>query len=322
MITRRIALAFAALAPLGARAQDSWPRQPIRILIPFAPGGVPDVAARLLAPGMQAALGQPIVIENRVGGTGTVAAEAVARAAPDGYTLLMTTGATQSIAPALFPSLRYDPVRDLAPVSFIARVPLVLVVPPTLPVSTVQELIALLKREPGRHNFASSGVGAAPHLAGELFRMQAGLEVTHVPYRGSTPALTDVMAGRVTYHMDALAPALPFIRDGRLKALGIGTRDRSPLAPELVPIAEQGLPDFEGYTWAALYATGGTPGPVIARLTASVKQAFADPAVSARFVALAYQGTPTGPQELAAIQAAETQKWGEVIRRAGIRPEA
>lgn len=318
---RRAALALAALAPLAARAQEAWPRQPLRILIPFAPGGVPDIAARLLAPGLQTPLGQPVLVENRPGGGGTVVAEAAARATPDGHTLLMTTASTQAIAPALFPAPRYDPERDLAPVAFIARVPHVLLVPPALGVTDAQGLVALLRREPGRHNFASSGTGAPPHLAGELFRLRAGIEVTHVPYRGSAPALTDLVAGRVSYLIDALPPALPFIQDGRLRALGVGTRQRARLAPDLATIAEQGLPAFESYTWAALYTTGGSPPAAVARMAAEVPRVATAPEVAARFAALGYEGPVTGPAELAAIQHAEARKWGEVIRRAGIRPE-
>lgn len=317
---RRTALGLAALAPFVARAQDAWPRQPVRILIPFAPGGVPDIAARLLAPGLQAELGRPVVVENRPGGTGTVAAEAVARAT-DGHTLLMTTSSTQAIAPSLFPSLRYDPVKDLAPVSFIARVPQVLVVPPSLGVNSVQELIALLRREPGKHAFASSGVGAPPHLAGELFRMQAELDVTHVPYRGSAPALTDLVAGRVAYLMDALPPALPFIRDGRVRALGVTTRERAEAAPEIPTIASQGLPEFESYTWAALYITADATAETVARLSAAVRRIARSPDVAARMRDLGYEIVASDPEQLAAIQREETRKWGEVIRRAGIRPE-
>jgi tripartite-type tricarboxylate transporter receptor subunit TctC len=325
-ITRRASLRLLALAPLGAagvaRAQEAWPRQPLRILIPFAPGGVPDIAARLLAPGLQAALGQPVIVENRPGGGGTVAAEVVARSAPDGYTLLMTTASTQAIAPSLFPSLRYDAERDLAPVSFIARVPHVLLVPPSLGVSTMQELIALLKREPGKHNYASSGVGAPPHLAGELFRMQADLDVAHVAYRGSTQALTDLVAGRVSYLIDALPPAAPFIRDGKLRALGVGTRERARLMPELPTIAEQGLPEFESYTWAALYATGGSPQAALARLSAEVQRAARMPEVAARMAELGYELVASDAPTLARIQRGETEKWGGVIRRAGIQPES
>jgi tripartite-type tricarboxylate transporter receptor subunit TctC len=323
-ITRRATLGLLALAaPLGAaRAQEAWPRQPLRILIPFAPGGVPDIAARLLAPGLQAALGQPVIVENRPGGGGTVAAEVVARSAPDGHTLLMTTASTQAIAPSLFPALRYDAERDLAPVSFIARVPHVLLVPPSLGVTTVQELVALLKREPGKHNYASSGVGAPPHLAGELFRMQAELDAAHVAYRGSTPALTDLVAGRVSYLIDALPPAAPFIREGKLRALGVGTKERARLMPELPTIAEQGLPEFESYTWAALYTTGGSPQPALARLSAEVQRAAKAPEVAARMAELGYELVASDAPTLARIQRGEAQKWGGVIRRAGIQPES
>lgn len=324
LVTRRAALlsvlpATAASPP--AKSQEAWPRQPVRVLIPFAPGGVPDIAARLLAPGLQSALGQPIIVENRPGGGGIVAAEAVARAAPDGYTLLMTTASTQAIAPALFPDLRYDPSRDLAPISFIARVPQVLMVPPSLGVTTVQELVALLRREPGRHAFGSSGVGAPPHLAAELFRLQAGAEVTHVPYRGSAPALADLVAGRLAFMIDALPPALPFIREGRLRALGVTTRGRAEAAPVIPPIAEQGMPDFESYTWAALYATGGTPQGVIERLSAETRRAARAPETAERMRGLGYEVVASDPAALASIQAADREKWGAVIRRAEIKAE-
>ena len=240
---------------------------------PFAPGGVTDITARLLAPGLQAVLGQNVVVENRTGAGGTVAAEAVTRAT-DGHTLLLTTGSTQSIAPALFPSLRYDPVRDMLPVSFIARVPHVLMVPPSLGVSDLAELLALLRREPGRHNFASTGAGSIPHLAGEMFRLQTGVEATHVPFRGSAPALTGLMSGRVSYLIDALPPAIGFINEGRLRAVGAGTWGRIPQKPEIATLAEQGLPRFESYTWAALCiaAAGATPAAV-ARLHAAAVRA-------------------------------------------------
>lgn len=317
-ITRRAA--FGAAFALPAAAQEG-PRGPVRILIPFAPGGVPDIAARLIAPGLGAALGQPVVVENWPGGGGTTAAEAAARAAPDGQTLFMTTASTQSIAPALFGTLRYDPVRDLAPVSFIARVPQVILVPPSLGVASVPELIALLRREPGRHAFGSSGVGAPPHLAAELFRLRAGVEATHVPYRGSAPALTDLVAGRIAFLVDALPPALPFVRDGRLRALGVTTRERAAAAPGIPTVIEGGLDGFETYTWAALYAPGGTPAATVARLSEEVRRAARAPDIAARMAELGYEVVASDPATLAAIQREETAKWGEVIRRAGIRPE-
>ena len=320
-LTRRSALAVAALAPFAARAQGAWPAGPIRILIPFAPGGVPDIVARLVAPHLHKGLGQPVLVENRPGAGGAIAAEAVARSTPDGYTLFMTTVSTQAIAPGLRPDLRYDPERDFAPISLIARVPLVLLVPPALGVRDVKGLLDLLRREPGRHAFASSGVGAPLHLAGELFRQLAGVDVTHVPYRGSSPALTDLVAGRVTFMFDALPPAVPFIADGRLIALGVGTLERARARPEIPTMQEAGIEGFEAYTWAALYAPGGTPAPIIARLHAEVAKATRQPEVTERMRELGYELVVSTPAELAAFQSRERAKWAEVVKRGNITAE-
>jgi tripartite-type tricarboxylate transporter receptor subunit TctC len=316
-----LSLAAGSLQAMPARAQADWPRQPLRILIGFPAGGVPDIASRLMQPGMQTLLGQPVLVENRPGASGTTAAEAVARAAPDGHTLFMTTGSTQSIAPALFPSLRYEPERDFAPVSLIARVPHVLLVPPSLGVSSLAELLALLRREPGRHNFASSGVGAIPHLAAEMFRMQSGVDIIHVPYRGSTPALNDLVAGRVSLLFDALPPAIGLVDSGQLRVIAAGTRSRIALKPDIPTLAESGMPEFESYTWAGLYATGGTPSPIVDRLNAAAVQVLREPLVSRRMAEIGYEVVGSGPRELAMLQAAEHEKWGTVIRRAGIKVE-
>jgi tripartite-type tricarboxylate transporter receptor subunit TctC len=322
-LPRRSLLGLAAALPVAAqaRAQADWPRQPVRIMIPFAPGGVPDIVARLVAPQLQGTLGQPVLVENRPGAGGTIAAEAAARSTPDGYTLFMTTVSTQAIAPGLFANLRYDPDRDFAPISLIARVPLVLLVPPSLGVRNVQELIALLKREPGRHAFASSGVGAPLHLAGELFRQLAGVEATHVPYRGSTPALTDLMAGRVSFMFDALPPAVPFIADGRLVALAVGTTERARARPEIPAMREAGVAEFEAYTWAALYAPAGTPTSIVQRLHQAVAQAARQPEIAARLEQLGYEAVISTPEDLAIFQRRERQKWAEVIRRGNITVE-
>lgn len=323
MLTRRLLLGTATLAPFAAQAQAqaAWPTVPVRIMIPFAPGGVPDIVARLVAPHMQTGLGQPVLVENRPGAGGTVAAELVARAAPDGYTLFMTTVSTQAIAPNLRPDIRYDPDRDFAPISYIARVPLVLLVPPALGVRDVKGLLDLLRREPGRHAYASSGVGAPLHLAGELFRQLAGVDVTHVPYRGSSPALTDLVAGRVTFMFDALPPAVPFIADGRLTALGVGTLERARARPEIPTMQEAGVEGFEAYTWAAFYAPGGTPAPIVERLHAEVARAARQPDVTERMQQLGYELVVSTPAELATFQRREREKWGEVIRRGNISIE-
>ena len=320
--SRRGLFALAATSLLlagGAAAQESWPQQPIKILIPAGPGGVPDLAARILAPEMQKVLGQPVVIENKPGAAGQVAAELLARSKPDGYTLFMTTGGSQAIAPSLFPNLPYDPFVDHMPVSFIARVPHVLLVPPSLNVKTAQELIALLKKEPGKHNFASSGIGAPPHLAGELFRLQSGTDVVHVAYTGSAPALTDLIAGRVTYLVDALPPAIGHIKSGKLVAIGVGTKERTPSMPDLPTLAEQGLPSFESYTWAGLFAPAKTPPEVIAKINDAVKKAAATDEVKKKMAELAYDLVASTPEELLVIQKSERDKWADVIKRAGIK---
>jgi tripartite-type tricarboxylate transporter receptor subunit TctC len=319
---RRHILALGAALPLPARAQPAeWPRQPLRVILPFAAGGVTDITARVLAPGLQQRLGQPVVIEGRTGAGGTIAAEAVARAT-DGHTLMSTTGATHSIAPALFPSLRYDPVRDFQPISFIARVPHVVLVNPASGLNTVQDLIALLRREPGRHNYASTGAGAITHLAPELFLGLAGVTATHIPTRGSGPALVELMAGRVTFMIDALAPAIGQVQGGTLRALAAGTRTRIPNMPELPTVGEQGLPAFESYTWAAIYMSAGAPPAVVQRLHGAVVATCRDPDVSRRFFELGYDLVASAPEELARIQREEYEKWRAVIRRANITPES
>jgi tripartite-type tricarboxylate transporter receptor subunit TctC len=320
-LTRRVLLGAAALAPFSAQAQAAWPTAPVRIIIPFAPGGVPDIVARLVAPHVHTALGQPVLVENRPGAGGAVAAEFVARSAPDGYTLFMTTVSTQAIAPGLRPDLRYDPDRDFAPISLIARVPLVLLVPPALGVRDVKGLLDLLRREPGRHAFASSGLGAPLHLAGELFRQLPGVDVTHVPYRGSSPALPDLVAGRVTFMFDALPPAVPFIADGRLTALGVGTTERARARPEIPTMQEAGVEGFEAYTWAAFYAPAGTPAPIVARLHEEVAKAARQPDVTERMQQLGYELVVSSPAELAEFQRRERAKRAEVIRRGNVTVE-
>ena len=317
---RRTFLA-AATAAMPAHAQTpDWPRQPLRMILPFAAGGVTDLTARLLAPGLQQRLGQPVIIEGRTGAGGTIAAEVVARAT-DGHTLFSTTGSTNSIAPALFPTLRYDPVRDFQPISFIARVPHVVLVNPASGLTNIQDLIALLRREPGRHNYASTGAGSITHLAPELFLQIAGVQATHIPTRGSGPALIELLAGRVTFMIDALAPAIGQVQGGTLRALAAGTRTRIPNMPELSTVAEQGLPEFESYTWAAIYMTGGAPPAVVERLHAAVVATTRDSDVARRFFELGYELVASTPAELTRIQQEEYVKWGAVIRRADIKPE-
>lgn len=314
-------LLAAPLAAAPARAQ-AWPTQPIRLVVPFAPGGLTDLAARLLAPKLAEATGQPVPVENRPGAGSAIGAEHVARAAPDGYTLFLTTVSSQAIVPAMNPAVRYDPIRDFTPIIYCGRVPLVLLVNPASPARDVAGLIRLLKDQPGRHNFSSSGHGSILHLGAELFKLQAGVDAVHVPFRSSGGAQTELMAGRVSFLFDALAPAMPMIQQGTLRALGVGTRERSRALPDLPTVAEQGLPDFEAYTWVGIYGPAGLPAPIVARVNQVLNAALKDPVLSAKLADAGMEIAGGTPAELAEFGAREFAKWREVVQRAGIRPEA
>jgi tripartite-type tricarboxylate transporter receptor subunit TctC len=321
-MSRRLLLAgSASLLATPLAAQEAWPRATLRILVPFAPGGATDIAARVLAPALQAELGRNVVVENRPGGGGTIAAEMLAHAT-DQHTFFLTSGSTQSVAPALFPSLHYDPVKDMAPLCLLALVPHVLVVPPKLGVRDVAGLAARLRAEPGKHNFATSGAGSLPHLAGELFRQQAGVEATAIPFRGSAPAITALLQGDCSYMIDSLSSTIGQIQDGSLVAIGAGTRTRIAAKPELVPIAEQGLPEFESYTWVALYTATNLPPAALASAQAAASCAMRQPELQRRYAELGMEIVNGDPAALARLQRAEFEKWGAVIRQAKITPES
>ena len=317
MIPRRALLATPLAAPAFAR---SWPTRPVTLVVPFAPGGPNDVVARLVAPHMQQALGQNVVVENRPGGGATLGAQLVARAAPDGHTLLYGTPGPQIINPHLMRNLPYDPVRDFAPVSGYKRAPTLLAVHPSLGVSDVAGLIALARARPASLTFASSGVGSSSHLAGEMLKFMAGIEITHVPYRGTGPAVTDLVAGTVSMALDTLSILLPPVRTGHLRALGVTTPERSPLVPELPALAET-LPGFDAAPFNYIAATGGTPPEIVLRLNQAIVGILSDPAYRARMEALGEEATPSTPEELAATIARESARWKQVIEAAGIRIE-
>ena len=315
-LTRRATLATLAL-PALAHAQG-WPSRPLRLIVPFAAGGSADASGRMLAEPLGAALGQPVVVENRPGGGATIGALAVARAAPDGHTLLYGTPGPQIINPHLMRSLPYDPVRDFAPITGLKRAPNLLCVHPSVPANSVAELIALARAQPGRLTFASSGTGASSHLAGEMLKHLARIDITHVPYRGTGPALTDLMAGTVTMALDTFSVLMPPARNGALRALAVTTPQRSALAPDLPALAET-LPGFDAAPFNYIATTAGVPAPVIARLNAAIVGILTDPAFRARMVALGEEPTPSTPEELAATIAAESARWRQVIEGAGIR---
>jgi tripartite-type tricarboxylate transporter receptor subunit TctC len=312
-----LALALGCLSP--AWAQD-YPNRPIKIIVPTPPGGMADLLARTLGQKLTEASGQPVVVENRTGAAGVVAADAVAKSAPDGYTLMLGFHGVLSILPHLT-KLPYDPVRDLIPVSHLALIPNVLVVHPDVPAKTVKELVDYARQNPGKLSYASQGNGSSGHMAGEQFKLMTGTDITHVPYRGAAPALQDLTAGHVHMMFDIVLFARAQISAGKVRALGVAARERAAALPDVPTIAESGMPGIEGGAWFGILAPGATPRPVVAWLNRECTKAFSDPAVRERFVS---QGAalPLGsPEAFATFVAAETQRWGEVIRKAGIKME-
>ena len=327
LTTRRsglVAIAFAVAAcgltgPTPARAADAFPTQPVKLVIPFPPGGSTDVVGRIVAAKMGELLGQTVLVENKAGAGGNIGAAQVAKADPDGYTMLMGTVATHAINPALYPKMPYDPVKDFAPVSLLVTVPNVLVVHPSLEAKDVQGLIALLKANAGKYDYASSGIGTPLHLSGEIFKMMTGVEMTHVPYRGAGPAMNDLLGGQVKVMFDNLPASIGHIRQGSLRGLAITTTKRSPAAPGLPTMAEAGLPGYETYSWNALFAPAGTPQPVVDRLAKAAAEAVADPAVRQRLADLSAEPVGAGPAELAKHVEAELAKWGPVVKASGAK---
>jgi tripartite-type tricarboxylate transporter receptor subunit TctC len=319
MIARRAVLLAPLALPSVARAQ-AFPNRPIRMICPFAAGGSADASARQLAEPLSGVLGVAVVVENRPGGGATIGAQAVARAAPDGHTLLYGTPGPQIVNPWLMRSVPYDPVKDFAPVAGYKRAPNLLAVHPSIPAQNVAELIALAKARPGTLSFASSGIGSSSHLAGEMLKFLGQVDITHVPYRGTGPALTDLLGGTVSMALDTLSILLPPSRAGNLRALGVTTPQRSRLAPELPALAET-LPGFDAAPFNYIATTGGTPAPIVARLNQAIVGILNDPAYRARMEALGEEATPSSPEELAATIAAESARWKQVIEAAGIRAE-
>ncbi len=322
-ITRRaglaagLALTSLLLAGLPAAAAD-YPERQVTLVVPFAAGGSTDVVARIIAQKMSDDLGQQVIIQNVAGAGGNIGADTVARAEPDGYTILMGTVATHALNPLILASTPYDAEKDFAPVSLLVVVPNVLVVNPALPVKTVAELIALLKAEPEKYSYASSGNGTPLHLSGELFKSMAGVDMQHVPYKGAGPALNDVLANQVPIMFDNLPSSSGHIKSGTLRALGVTTAERVPSFPDVPAIAEA-IPGYETYTWNALFAPAGTPQPVIARLNASANAALADPAVVERMKEFSATIVGSTPEALGEHVHAEIAKWTPIVRDAKIK---
>jgi len=317
-ITRRAAIAGAML-PLAARAQaPEWPSRPVRFIVPYPPGGPTDIMGRIIAQAVQGPLGQPFVVENRAGANGLIGSEQAARAAPDGSTFLVNASA-HVIVPHLTPNMPIDVLADFAPVTNIAAVPLWLVVNPALPVRSVVEFIAYARANPGKIAYASSSQGGAPHLAGELFKLMTGTDLVHVPYRGSGPAGQDLIAGTVQAMFDSVPASAGAVRDGRLRALGVTTRNRIAPFPDLPTIAEAGVPGYEISTWYGIWAPARTPPTIIARLQQAVATAARNPETRARFDALGAEPVADSPEDYARFVRAEYDRWGKLVRDARIK---
>ena len=317
-----LAGAVAAVAAPGAlHAQSGYPARPVTLVVPFAAGGSTDVVGRLVAQKMSDALGQQVVVENVVGAGGNVGAARVAKAEPDGYTILMGTVATHALNPLILKRRPYDPVADFAPVSLLAVVPNVLVVNPSLPAKTVTELVALLKADPGKYNYASSGIGTPLHLSGEVFKKLAGVQMQHIPYKGAGPALNDVVAGVVPIMFDNLPSSSEFIKSGTLRGIAVTTGERAASFPDLPTIAEGGLSGYETYTWNALFAPAKTPPEIVRTLNAAAGKALADPTVIEKMKGFSAKVTASTPEALADHVKAEIAKWTPVVKEAGIQAE-
>lgn len=318
------AAALCSLTGLGAQAQGAWPNKPVRIVVPFAPGGTTDILARAVAPELSRVFGQQFVVENKAGAGGNLGAEAVAKSAPDGYTLLMGTVGTHGINRALYPKLPYDPIKDFAPVTLVASVPNVMVVNAELAkannINTVQDFIKLAKSRPGKLNMASSGNGTSIHLAGELFKSQTGTFMTHIPYRGSGPALLDLVGGQVDVMFDNLPSAMQLIKGGKIKALALTSSTRSAALPDAPTIEEAaGLKGFEATSWFGLLAPAGTPPEVVNRIQQEVARALASPAINEKMVSQGAIPSGNTPAQFVALIDSEHKKWAQVVKVSGAR---
>jgi tripartite-type tricarboxylate transporter receptor subunit TctC len=318
-------MSIAGLIGLGparqAGAQARYPERPVRLVVAFAPGGFTDIVARLVAAKLSETLGQQVIIDNKAGAGGIIGTEVAAKALPDGYTLLLGTISTHAMNPHLYAKLPYDPVKDFAPVARIANSPNILVVHPSVPAKSVAELIALAKAKPGDLKYGSGGNGTSSHLAGEMFKAMAGVDIQHIPYRSTSNAATALLADEISLMFDTLPSSLPHVRAGKLRALAVTVAERVPSVPELPTVAGSGLPGFEMGVWVGLFAPAGTPQPVIARLDAEAKALLALPEIATRFDELGLTPFYAPPEGLAAYLREENDKWGRVIRGADIRIE-
>jgi tripartite-type tricarboxylate transporter receptor subunit TctC len=321
-VLRRVTIIFlAVLAPTAPGAAQNYPDRVVRIVNPYPPGGSVDVMARLLAKKLGENLGQQFIVENRSGGGGNTGSDSVAKAEPDGYTLLFTAPGPLTVNQTLYSKLTFDPATDFAPIALFATAPIVLIVNPDVPAKNVQELIALARKEPGKINFASAGNGTTNHLSGELFKSMAKVDIVHVPYRGAGPAMNDLIGGHVQMFFDLMPVVLPQVTTGKVRALGAAGAARTSALPDVPTIAEQGVPGFDASSWYGLVAPAKTPEPVLAKLREEVAKALKTPDMVARIRELGSEPGAAFGKDFGAFMAAETKKWAEVIRASGAKAD-
>jgi tripartite-type tricarboxylate transporter receptor subunit TctC len=327
-LTRRQAMlsgfggAAAILKARPAMAEAAYPNRIIKLIVPYPGGGTTDLLGRLIAEQIKSGLGATVIVENKPGAATTIGAEQVARSEPDGYTLLMATSTTLAINKSIYRNLAYDPVKDFAPIALVANVPFALVVNPQLPVKTLSEFVAYAKSNPGLA-YGSAGNGSPHHLGAEMLKSAAGIDIRHVPYRGSLPALLDVIAGHISLMVVDLLPAIPHIRDGKVRALGVTTKKRVPAAPDIPTMADSGLPGYELVSWQGVVGPAGTPRPIVDRLSDEIGRLLADPATRERFTAIALETTDAAPtpDSFGEYIKREVGRWAEIVKNSGAQEE-
>jgi tripartite-type tricarboxylate transporter receptor subunit TctC len=318
MIARFAVALIAAAVALGAAQAQDFPNRPITLVVPYAAGGGNDVMARIVGEKMSKTLGQQVVIDNRPGAGGALATRQVAKAAPDGYTLVIGGTGSLAVNPTLQPNVGYDVRKDFAPVGMIGSSAMIVLIHPSIPAKSIPELIALAKKQPGKLTFASAGVGSGIHLGAELFANMAGIKLVHVPYKGTGPALTDLMGGHVSIYFSSLPSAIGIVKDGKVRALAVTGTKRSKIFPDLPTVAEAALPGFEAGLRYGVVAPAGTPRPIVDKLNAALRQALADPDTIARIARDGTEAVPSSPEEYATDIDREERKWSEVVKRAGL----
>ena len=309
-----------AFAPFSAHA-DSWPSKTVRIVVPFPPGGINDVLARIVAQKLSVNLGQSVVVDNRAGASGLVGSGVVAKSAPDGYTLVCGSTTTVPVAPALYHNMTFDPVHDLQPITRIAVVPSLVVVHPSLPITSIRELIALARAQPGKLTYGSGGAGSIQHLATELFKQRAGIDIVHVPYKGGAPAMTDLVGGQLSVMFEAVPTALPNVHAGRTRAIAITSVQRMAVLPDYATVAESGLPGYEAAIWLGILGPAGMPADVIQKLNVELRRTVADPEVAARFVSQGAEPTTDTVEAFSARIASEVTLWADFARSTNLKVE-